>query len=67
MVEQLYPGRKGIAPTNPLRIAEEYRTYFGQAALDDFIRSHFPDRAWQPGALHTELLEFPWSDVLTTN
>ncbi|MGF6646445.1 SIR2 family NAD-dependent protein deacylase [Paraburkholderia sp. GAS82] len=67
MVEQLYPGRKGSAPTNPLRIAEEYRTYFGQAALDDFIRSHFPDRAWQPGALHTELLEFPWSDVLTTN
>jgi len=67
MVEQLYPGRKDGAPTNPLRIAEEYRTYFGQAALDDFIRSQFPDRAWQPGALHAQLLAFPWSDVLTTN
>lgn len=67
MVEQLYPGKKDSAPTNPLRIAEEYRTYFGQAALDDFIRSRFPDRSWQPGDLHTELLEFPWSDVLTTN
>ncbi|MBI0325550.1 SIR2 family NAD-dependent protein deacylase [Burkholderia plantarii] len=67
MVEQLYPGRRDNAPTNPLRIAEEYRTYFGQAALDDFIRSHFPDRTWRPGALHAELLEFPWSDVLTTN
>ncbi|WP_174916522.1 SIR2 family NAD-dependent protein deacylase [Burkholderia lata] len=67
MVGQLYPGRKHSAPTDPLRIAEEYRTYFGQASLDDFIRSHFADRSWQPGALHTELLQFPWSDVLTTN
>jgi len=67
MIERLYPGKSSSAPTNPLRIAEEYRTYFGQAALDEFIRSHFPDRSWQPGALHTELLDFPWSDVLTTN
>lgn len=67
MIERLYPEKRDRAPTNPLRIAEEYRTYFGQASLDDFIRSSFPDRAWQPGALHAELLEFPWSDVLTTN
>lgn len=67
IVELLYVGKKDSAPTNPLRVAEEYRTYFGQASLDDFIRSHFPDRSWQPGALHAELLEFPWSDVLTTN
>jgi len=62
MVEQLYPGKKDCAPANPLRIAEEYRTYFGQAALDDFIRSRFPDRSWQPGILHKELFEFPCSD-----
>lgn len=67
MVEQLYPGKRNSAPKDPLRIAEEYRTYFGQASLDDFIRSQFPDRSWQPGVLHAELLEFPWSDVLTTN
>ncbi|WP_404612669.1 SIR2 family NAD-dependent protein deacylase [Caballeronia udeis] len=64
---QLYSGATHQAPTNPLRIAEEYRTYFGQAAMDDFIRARFPDRAWLPGQLHTELLEFPWSDILTTN
>jgi hypothetical protein len=64
---QLYPNEKDEAPINPLRIAEEYRTYFGQAALDDFIRTRFPDRAWLPGPLHTELLELPWSDILTTN
>lgn len=64
---QLYPPAGEGAPTNPLRLAEEYRTYLGQAALDDFIRMRFPDRAWQPGRLHEQLLNLPWSDVLTTN
>jgi hypothetical protein len=67
MIERLYPHDKSAAPNNPLRIAEEYRTYFGQAGLDDFIRSHFPDRSWSPGPLHAQLLELPWIDVLTTN
>jgi hypothetical protein len=67
LVAELYPGTEDAAPTNALRIAEEYRTYFGQAALDDFIRKRFPDRAWNPGALHMALLGLPWSDVLTTN
>lgn len=67
MTTQLYPNDRTAAPTNPLRLAEEYRTYFGQAALDDFIRARFPDRAWQPSALHVDLLNLPWADVLTTN
>ncbi|WP_133647762.1 SIR2 family NAD-dependent protein deacylase [Paraburkholderia flava] len=67
LVKQLYPGATHQAPQNPLRIAEEYRTYLGQATMDDFIRTRFPDRAWLPGHLHTDLLEFPWSDILTTN
>jgi hypothetical protein len=37
MIERLYPHDPKAAPSNPLRIAEEYRTYFGQAGLDDFI------------------------------
>jgi hypothetical protein len=36
MIERLYPHDPKAAPSNPLRIAEEYRTYFGQAGLDDF-------------------------------
>jgi hypothetical protein len=64
---QLYVNDESQAPSNALRIAEEYRTYLGQAALDDFIRARFPDRAWAPGPLHAELLALPWSDVLTTN
>src|SRR5665213_2003059 len=67
MIEQLYSHAKDAAPKNPLRIVEEYRTYFGQAGLDDFLRTRFPDRSWAPGSLHHALLELPWSDVLTTN
>lgn len=67
MVERLYPHDPQAAPSNPLRIAEEYRTYFGQAGLDDFIRTNFPNNSWTPGPLHTDLLELPWNDVLTTN
>lgn len=67
LVAQLYPGRAGNPPTDPLRIAEEYRSYFGQSALDGFIRTRFPDRAWLPGTLHHQMLNFPWSEILTTN
>jgi hypothetical protein len=49
MIERLYPHDKKAAPSNPLRIAEEYRTYFGQAGLDDFLRTRFPDKSWSPG------------------
>src|SRR5580700_1764158 len=67
MIERLYPHDPKAAPSNPRRIAEEYRTYFGQAGLDEFIRTNFPDKSWTPGPLHIDLLELPWTDVLTTN
>ncbi|MCP3415681.1 SIR2 family protein [Bradyrhizobium brasilense] len=67
MVERLYPHDTERAPKNSLRIAEEYRTYFGQAGLDDFLRTRFPDKSWSPGQLHGALLSLPWGDVLTTN
>lgn len=71
MALQLYPrlSATDLAArlANPLRLAEEYKIYFGQAALDDFLRTRLPDHAWQPGRLHGELLGLPWADVLTTN
>jgi len=67
MKQQLYPQSSEDAPTDPLRLAEEYRTNFGQAALDEFIRTRIADRSWKPGPLHRQLLNLPWSDVLTTN
>ncbi len=67
MSHQLYPSGSQNVPTNPLRLAEEYRTNFGQAALDEFIRTRIADSSWLPGPLHQLLLNLPWSDVLTTN
>ena len=67
LVAQLYPTDPLSAPKDALRIAEEYRTYFGQATLDGFIRTRFTDRAWLPGPLHLQALNLPWSDILTTN
>ena len=66
MAAQLYPD-VGDAPRDPLRLAEEFRTNLGQTALDEFVRTNIRDAAWEPGTQHQELLELPWSDVLTTN
>lgn len=67
MAAQLYPSSPQNIPSDPLRLAEEYRTYFGQAGLDEFVRIRICDAAWQPGPLHHALLNLEWSDVLTTN
>jgi hypothetical protein len=67
MAKQLYRDALNDAPQDPLRLAEEYRTNLGQAALDEFVRKHICDGAWEPGRLHHALLDLPWSDVLTTN
>jgi hypothetical protein len=52
---------------DPLRLAEEYRAYFGQQALLDLLKKAIHDNAWAPGMLHKDLLKLPWSEVLTTN
>jgi SIR2-like domain len=67
MRADLYPGRPDDAPRDVLRLAEEYRAYFGQAALDAHLRTHIADSTWLPSSCHTRLLSLPWSDVLTTN
>lgn len=67
MADQLYHNSPQDIPFDPLRLAEEFRTYFGQAGLDEFIRIRICDSAWQPGPLHHALLALEWSDVLTTN
>jgi len=67
LASELGENNKDLAFIDPLRIAEEYRAYFGQTALNDLIKSEIHDEAWQPGALHSDLLNLPWSDVLTTN
>jgi len=64
---RLHPDDPYGDPGDPLKVAEEFRNYFGQRALDEYVRTRICDSAWQPGALHKAVLELPWSDVLTTN
>ncbi len=67
MAALLYPNAPEDAPADSLRLAEEYRAYFGQASLDEFIHSNIRDDSWYRSAVHAQLLKLPWSDVLTTN
>ncbi|HEY4092675.1 MAG TPA: SIR2 family protein [Luteibacter sp.] len=57
----------GSGTPDPLRMAEEFRAYFGQSALNDFIRTHVPDAQWRPGQAHRAIVELPWANLLTTN
>lgn len=67
LLTELNPHNKDLSFSDPLRVAEEYRAYFGQSALNDQIRSQIDDEAWKTGALYQSLLELPWSEVMTTN
>ena len=67
LAKELNPNDKIPSFSDPLRVAEEYRAYFGQAALNDRIRSEIDDDAWRTGELYRSLLELPWSEVMTTN
>lgn len=67
LAAELNPNEKKLSFSDPLRLAEEYRSYFGQAALNDRIRSEIDDSAWRAGELYQSLLKLPWSEVMTTN
>ncbi|MGK3113483.1 SIR2 family NAD-dependent protein deacylase [Candidatus Pantoea formicae] len=53
--------------SDPLRLAEEYRAFFGNQAMHDVLKKTINDTSWVPGNLFHELLSLPWSEVLTTN
>ena len=67
LAKMLYPKQSDLTFMDPLRVAEEFRAYFGQAVLNDQIRLQIEDEAWRNGSLYKELLSLPWTDVLTTN
>jgi hypothetical protein len=50
-----------------LKLAGEVEATFGRPALDNIIKSHIPDKDFQPSDLHKSLLSLPWTDVFTTN
>src|SRR5436190_1871923 len=79
MFDQLYPAEANqtaeqaqrrdtrFAGANPLRLASEYEAAFGRGRLESLIQEQVPDSDYQPGLLHTLLLELPWGDIFTTN
>jgi hypothetical protein len=67
LVRELNPNDTDVSFSDPLRVAEEFRAYFGQAALNDRIRFEIDDDAWRTGNLYTSLLKLPWSEIMTTN
>lgn len=67
LADELNPVDKDLSFSDPLRLAEEYRAYFGQTALNDQIRYQIEDEAWRPGGLYENLLVLPWAEVMTTN
>ena len=67
LARELDENNRDLAKADPLRLAEEYRAFFGQAALNALIKSEIEDDAWTPGVLHSRLLSLPWSEVMTTN
>jgi hypothetical protein len=76
MFHKLYPpGSVGLkerrayylSSAGAARLADEYRTYLGQSALDELLLDAVPDNQYRPGRLHEMLLSLPWADVFTTN
>jgi hypothetical protein len=67
MAHELYKDRWEEAPTDSLRLADEFRIYLGQAALTEFLHRQIADASWEPSELHRTLMGLPWSDILTTN
>jgi hypothetical protein len=67
LLHELNPHNNDLSFSDPLRVAEEYRAYFGQSALNDQIRTQIDNDAWRTGPLYEALLELPWSEIMTTN
>ena len=65
--EQRMQRKEQFDPSNALRLASEYEAAFDRQKLNSFLRRAIPDSSYQPGDLHTLLLQLPWKDVFTTN
>lgn len=58
---------KKTSGKNVLKLAEEYKSVFGQNKLNKFIEANIKDDKYTPGELHKKLLALNWRDVFTTN
>ena len=77
LFKQLYPEDTGSSSSsgsvavpsidNVLRLAQEYKTAFGQTELYRLLDQLVRDAEFVPGLAHFRLLRLPWRDVFTTN
>ena len=65
--EQRTQRKEQFDRSDALRLASEYEAIFGRQKLNSFLRAQIPDTDYEPGDLHTLLLQLPWKDVFTTN
>ncbi len=49
-----------------LRLAQDFENN-DRSKLDAFLEKAIPDRDYNPGELHKQLLNLPWADIFTTN
>lgn len=59
--------REASGTSGFLRLAQEYESAFGRAAIHSFVKDCVPDLDYSPDELHARLLRLPWRDVFTTN
>ena len=60
------PNEKDRQYLNLLRLAGEMESVHGRTVLDAVIKESIPETI-EPSEVHKKLLDFPWSDVFTTN
>lgn len=50
-----------------LEIGQIYEEEYGRASLDEILKEAIPDDNYEPGTLHYNFLNLPWTDIYTTN
>lgn len=58
---------ENIKEKGVLEIGQIYSEEYGRSSLDEVIKASVPDDNYEPGVLHAELLNLPWTDIYTTN
>lgn len=53
--------------SDALLLAEVYSSHYGKHQLLNVIKEEMNEQSWNPTSLYKDLLQLPWSEVLTTN
>jgi hypothetical protein len=56
-----------VPPAEIIQLGEQYARVLTPSALDELLKRMIPDEKVNPGVLHEQLLQLPWSEIFTTN